>query len=362
MRSRIHRRVGLITPVILSGGSGTRLWPLSLDRRPKQLQTLVDSETMIQATARRTAGMDRVTPPMVICNSVQVDAVGSQLREAGAPAASILVEPIGRNTAPAVAAAALLLEHDTVMAVFPADHVIADLDVFRTVLSVAAAEAEAGRIVTFGVVPTRPETGFGYIEVGERRGQVAELRRFVEKPDLETAEQYVASGGYLWNSGIFVFTAGSILAELRRHEPDLVSIVEEAVGEAVTEDEVVRLSGRFADAKAISIDHAVMERTQSGVVVELEAGWSDVGSWQALWEVMSPDGGTVTIGPVHTVDVARSYVRSQGRPVAVIGLDDVVVVETPDAILVMDRRRAQDVRSAAEWHARLIADADDPES
>lgn len=348
-----------ITPVILSGGSGTRLWPLSLERRPKQLHRLVDDHTMIQATALRSAGMPGVTPPVVICNPVQVDAVRNQLVDIGTPARSIVVEPVGRNTAPAVAAAAMLVESNVVMAVLPADHVIVDLEAFRAALLVAAKAAEAGGIVTFGVVPTRPDTGFGYIEVGSQRGQVADLGRFVEKPDQETAERYVSSGRYLWNSGMFVFTAGAILAELERFEPDLVSAVSAAVADAVPDGDLVRLGGSFADAESISIDHAVMERTQLGLVVELEAGWSDVGSWQALWEVISPDGATVTIGPVHTVDVARSYVHSQGRPVAVIGLDDVVVVETPDAILVMDRRRAQDVRSAAEWYAALTADTED---
>lgn len=347
-----------ITPVILSGGSGTRLWPLSLDRRPKQLQSLVDDHTMIQSTVERTAGISGVTPPMVICNAVQVEIVAGQLADVGHPPGSILVEPVGRNTAPAVAAAALLLEPEVVMAVLPADHVISDVEAFRVAMLTAGREAEKGGIVTFGVVPTRPDTGFGYIEVGLQRDGAAALRRFVEKPELQTAEGYVNSGRYLWNSGMFVFTAGAILSELERFEPELVSAVAAAVADRVTTAEVVRLGAAFAGAKAISIDHAVMERTQRGVVVSLDAGWSDVGSWEALWEATAPDGETVTIGPVHTVDVARSYVRSEGRPIAVIGLDDVVVVETPDAILVMDRRRAQEVRSAAEWFTSLAEDAE----
>ena len=342
-----------VTPVILSGGSGTRLWPLSLDRQPKQLQRLIDDHTMIQATARRMGGTPGVTAPMVICNSAQVDAVGRQLVEIGCPPREILVEPTGRNTAPAVAAAALRLPPEAVMAVLPADHVIADVVAFQKAMTEAVTAAADGAIVVFGVEPTRPDTGFGYLEIGQLQGPIAELARFVEKPDAATAVRYLATGRYLWNSGMFVFTAGAILAELERHVPDVLASVRAAVATADVSDAVVELGEEFGSAASVSLDHAVMEETDIGRVVFLDAGWSDVGSWDALWEVASPTGETVTVGPVHTVDVARSYVRSQGRPVAVIGLDDVVVVETPDAVLVMDRRRAQDVRSAAQWFAGL---------
>lgn len=324
------------------------------------MQRLVGDVTMIQATVQRTAGLAGVTAPVVICNAVAVPTVSAQLNEIGSPASEIVVEPVARNTAPAVAAVAMRLAPEVVMAVLPADHVIADAAAFREALGVATAAASDGALVTFGVKPTRPDTGFGYIEVGEAGdGQVRSLERFVEKPDLATAEEYLATGRFLWNSGMFVFRAGAILEELARHAPDVVAAVTAAVAEAVSHGEVVELGARFSESPSISIDHAVMEHTDRGKVVRLDAAWNDVGSWEALWEVASPDGGTVTAGPVYTADVARSYIRSEGRPVAVIGLDDVVVVETPDAVLVMDRRRAQDVRVAAEWFAGLIHETDD---
>lgn len=342
----------VITPVILSGGSGTRLWPLSLPEHPKQLHAFVGDDTMIQATARRLPDQEGVSSPMVVCNEPQSAAVIEQLVAVGSPPETVVVEPVARNTAPAVAAAALLIDPDVVMVVLPADHMIADSRAFESALEAAVAAAEQGFVVTFGVVPTRPETGFGYIEVGHRLGETAEVRRFVEKPDASTAAEFVASG-YLWNSGMFSFTAARILEELRRWEPELVKVVEEAVAASVRDDSLVRLGEAFGAAPGISIDHAVMERTDRARVVELDAGWSDVGSWQALWEVVAPNGGTITVGAVHAVDVEGSYIRSESRPVAVIGVNDVVVVETPQAVLVVDRGRTQDVRRAAEWFTRL---------
>lgn len=344
------------TPVILSGGSGTRLWPLSLPGRPKQLQALVGDDTMIQATVRRARLPGSSTAPVVVCNEHQASEIIDQLEAIDSSPQSVVIEPVARNTGPAVTAAALLLEPDAVMVVLPADHVIEDDGAFASALASAAEAAVDGHLVTFGVVPTRPETGFGYIEVGDLREGTSEVKRFVEKPDQVTAAEFVSSG-YLWNSGMFTFTAGAILEEMRRWEPQLVEAVAAAV-EAARADHGVKVSlgDSFGQAPAISLDHAVMERTDRARVVTLDAGWSDVGSWQSLWEVADPAGGTVTVGDVHAVDVARSYVRSESRPVAVIGVDDVVVVETPDAVLVMDRRRAQEVRSAAEWFARLDRD------
>ena len=335
-----------LVPVILSGGSGTRLWPLSLPHRPKQLQALSGSRTMIQDTALRCAG--DAAPPVIVCNQAQSDVIERQLAEVGVPPASVVIEPEGRNTGPAVAAAAHLLSPETVMAVLPADHVIRDVPEFRRRLGVAATAAAAGSIVTFGIVPSRPDTGFGYLEVGPPDGGVAPLARFVEKPDHATAEHYVGAG-YLWNSGMFVFTAGVILEELRRFAPALEEAAAAAVAGAERRGSTVWLGDRFLEAPSVSIDHAVMEKTSRGGVVPLDVGWSDVGSWQALWEVTAPGGETVAEGPVLALDVERSYLRAESKPVAVIGLADVVVVETPEAVLVMDRRRAQDVREAAEW-------------
>lgn len=347
-----------VTPVILSGGSGTRLWPLSLPDRPKQLHKLVGDESMFQATARRLLGHAGATDPIVICNESQVTPILSQLDELGTAARAVLVEPMGRNTAPAVAAAARLLDPGVVMAVLPADHLIDDLDGFRAALAVAAGAAGRGMIVTFGVVPTRPETGFGYIAVGAPDGDAFEVERFVEKPDRETAERYVASG-FLWNSGMFVFTAGAILEELRRFEPEIIEAVEASLGEP-DDGTVLRLGEEFERAPAISLDYAVMERTDRARVVPLDAGWSDVGSWQALWEVLTGDTDTVAVGDVYVSEVERSYIHAASRPVAVIGVEDVVVVETPDAVLVIDRNRAQEVRGAADWFQKLGETGSEP--
>lgn len=342
-----------ITPVILSGGAGTRLWPLSLPSRPKQLHTLIGSHSLLQETVGRLSGLDGIDSPIVVCNGGQIEVVRSQLEAIARPPRRIIVEPVGRNTAPAVAAAALTLDPEVVMVVLPADHLIADAVAFQGAMALAIEAAREGRIVTFGVVPTRVDTGFGYLEVGGEQGPVRELRRFVEKPDHQTAGHYLATGNYLWNSGMFVFTAGIILEEIRRHEPELAAVVEEAMSDAVSERDTLRLADSFAGSASISLDHAVMERVESALVVPLDAGWNDVGSWQALWEVSAPHGETVTIGPARVMDVERSYVRAETKPVAVIGLDDVVVVETAEAVLVMDRRRAQDVRQAATWFAGL---------
>jgi mannose-1-phosphate guanylyltransferase / mannose-6-phosphate isomerase len=344
--------VAPLVPVILSGGSGTRLWPLSLPHRPKQLQALSGERTMIQDTALRSAGLEGSRAPLVVCNETQASMIEVQLAAVGATPSAIVIEPEARNTAPAVAAAAHLLEPETVMAVLPADHVITDVDAFRSSLTAAADAAAGGSIVTFGIVPTRPDAGFGYLEVGRPAGGTAPLIRFVEKPDEQTAKEYV-NAGYLWNSGMFVFTAGVMLEEMRRLVPEVEAAAARAVEEARRNDGLVRLGGSFAAAPSISLDHAVMEHTERGRAVPLDAGWSDVGSWQALWEVAAPDGGTVAEGPVFSMDVERSYLRAESKPVAVIGLSDVVVVETPEAVLVMDRHRAQEVRAAAAWFSSI---------
>lgn len=310
---------------------------------------------MIQDTVARTGGVAGVGPAVVVCNEAQASIVVAQLDSMGAPPQAVVVEPVGRNTGPAVAAAALLIEPEIVMAVFPADHVIGDLAGFERAFLAAVEAAQQGAVVVFGVSPTRPDTGFGYLEIGTGAEVVSDLRRFVEKPDPERARQLV-DAGCLWNSGMFVFQAGVILDELAIHAPEVLQGVTDALGEATRRGIEIGLGPSFASVPSISIDHAVMEKTDRGKVVLLDAGWSDVGTWQALFEAASPDGANFSVGPVHLTDVHRSYVRAESRPVAVIGLDDVVVVETPDAVLVMDRRRAQDVRLAAEWFAAPAED------
>ncbi len=334
------------------------MWPLSLPVRPKQFHALAGDRTMIQDTATRSQEVEGVVAPVVVCNLSQSRMVIDQLVEVGTPPGMVILEPEGRNTAPAAAAAALRLSPEAVMAVFPADHVIADTEAFGRALTLAVEAATDGSLVTLGVVPTRPDTGYGYIGAESGSGKAGRpIHTFVEKPDADEARRLV-SEGYLWNSGMFVFTAAAIIDELRQWSPDVVDNVAEAVASGAVESggATVTLGPEFANAPSISIDHAVMERTSRGLVVPLDAGWTDVGSWQALWEAASP-GETVTRGPVYIDDVNRSYVRAESRPVAVVGLDDVVVVETPEAVLVIDRRRAQDVRTVAEWFAGL-----DPES
>jgi len=309
---------------------------------------------MIQDTGARSSRFDGVTGPIVVCDASQDRTVIDQLLAVGIRTQAVLVEPAGRNTAPAVAAAALQLDTETVMAVFPSDHLVIDNEAFDRALEKAVDSAVHGALVTFGVVPTRPDTGFGYIEAGESVNGVAAVRRFVEKPDRATAEGYI-SAGYLWNSGMFVFTAGAILEEMREWAPGMVEAVAGSVASASRENDgsTLRLGLEFQEAPSVSIDESVMEKTARGAVVSLDAGWSDLGSWNSLWEVESPQGETVVRGQVYTDNVERSYIRSESRPVAVIGLDDVIVVETSDAVLVMDRHSAQAVRPAAEWFAGL---------
>jgi mannose-1-phosphate guanylyltransferase/mannose-6-phosphate isomerase len=338
--------------VILSGGTGTRLWPASRESLPKQLLALVSDRTMIVETALRASPEAGFAAPIVVCNEAHRFMVGEQLREAGVAGARIILEPEGRNSAPAIAAAAVLVAEtapDTPLWMMAADAAIADVPALHQAVAAAAAAARAGHVVTFGMTPTAPETGYGYIETGDALPGLAganAVTRFTEKPDAATAAAFLAGGRHLWNSGMFLFTAATLIAELERHAPAVIAAVRAAVAARTTDLDFIRLDkGAFARAPAISLDYAVAEKTSRAAVVPASLGWSDVGSWAALWDLGTKDGaGNVTVGNVMVEDCRGTYARSDGPLVAVLGLEDAVVVATEDAVLAMPRSRAQDVK------------------
>jgi mannose-1-phosphate guanylyltransferase / mannose-6-phosphate isomerase len=342
----------MLIPVILSGGSGTRLWPLSRELYPKQLLPLVGDETMLQDTARRLAGLTEAGP-IVVCNEHHRFMVAEQLRQIAVQPAAIVLEPVGRNTAPAVAIAALAAlkgaaaGDEPVLLVMPADHLLKDVPAFHRAVRAGLEAARAGKLVTFGVVPTKPETGYGYIRRGGGAGPVYPIAEFVEKPDAARAAKYLAAGDYLWNSGMFLFAAQRYVEELGRLAPDMLAACEAALAGAKRDLDFTRLDAvAFSRCPSDSIDYAVMEKTRDAVVVPLEAGWSDVGSWSALHESLEADAaGNVTRGDVITEDSAGCYLYSSERLVATVGLRDHVVVETKDAVLVAPKDRVQDVKN-----------------
>ncbi len=344
-----------IHPVVLCGGSGTRLWPLSRALYPKQLLALASERTLLQETILRTAEAGGFAAPIVVGNEEHRFVLAEQVRQLGV-AAQVVVEPVGRNTAPAAAVAALLVsaaDPDGHVLLMPADHVIADPAVFRDAVRRALPASEAGRLVTFGIEPTAPHTGYGYIRRGAPLAGVPgchAVARFVEKPDAATAEAWVASGEYLWNSGIFLFPVARYLAELERREPAIVQACRRALATAQPDLSFLRLgSEAFAASPATSIDYAVMEHVTDAVVMPVRMGWSDVGSWAALWQISEKDAsGNATQGTVIAVDVVDSLLRSDGPAVAAVGLRDVVLVATKDAVLAVSRDRAEDVREVVE--------------
>ncbi|MGB9991157.1 mannose-1-phosphate guanylyltransferase/mannose-6-phosphate isomerase [Pseudoduganella rhizocola] len=349
-----------IYPVILSGGAGTRLWPLSRAALPKQLLPLVSDKTMLQDTAlrlngRASAGQAELMQPLVVCGNEHRFLVAEQMREIGVKPLAILLEPVGRNTAPAVAAAAHFLQKkdpQAVMLVLPADHVITDTEAFYQAILRAAAQVEQGALATFGIVPAGPETGYGYIKSGEAlAGEGAfKVDRFVEKPDRETAQGFVAAGNYFWNSGMFLFRADSYLKELQQFQPAMAAASAEAVEKGYGDLDFCRLEeAAFTACPSDSIDYAVMEHTRHAVVVPASIGWSDVGSWSALWEVQDGDGnGNVSRGDVYLDNVKNTLVRAESRIVAVVGVEDLVVVETPDAVLVAHKDQVQRVKQVVD--------------
>jgi mannose-1-phosphate guanylyltransferase/mannose-6-phosphate isomerase len=345
-----------IVPVILSGGSGTRLWPVSRESFPKQLWPLVsDERTLMQDTALRGRG-PAFSAPIVVCNQEHRFLIAEQLRQVGITDARILLEPVGRNSAPAIAAAALLVaedDPDAVLWMMAADAAIADTEALHTALHAAAAAARAGRVVTFGMRPTAPETGYGYIETGAvlpGAPGVHAVARFIEKPDHATAARLVADPRYLWNSGMFVFTARTLLEELETHAPEVLPPVRAAVEARRSDLDFIRLEeAAFAACPSISLDYAVAERTSRAAVVPAAIGWSDVGSWSALWELGQKDAaGNVALGDVLLEGARDCYVRSDGVLTAVVGLTDTVVVVTGDVVLAMHRDQAQDVKRVVE--------------
>lgn len=339
----------MLVPVILSGGAGSRLWPLSRELYPKQLLPLLGPRTMLQATLQRLAGIE-VAAPIVVCNEAHRFLVAEQLRAIDCRVGAIVLEPAGRNTAPAIALAAHAAlaanEDDALLLVLPADHVIRDVAAFQAAIAVAASAAQANHLVTFGVVPRNPETGYGYIRRGAAEGAAFCIAQFVEKPDGARAAQFVASGEHYWNSGMFLFRARRYLEELERHAPDIATACSMAFAGATHDLDFTRIdAGRFAACRSDSIDYAVMEKTAAAVVVPLDAGWSDVGSWASLQDASDPDAdGNVLRGDVLALDTRGSYVYSEHRLVATVGLADCVVVETKDAVLVAPRDRVQDVK------------------
>ena len=335
-----------VQPVLLSGGSGTRLWPLSREMYHKQFLPLVGDDTMLQATWKRIAPLASL-PPIVVANESHRFLAAEQLRVLDVSNPAILLEPVGRNTAPAIAAAALqamATGGDPLLLVLPSDHVIADAQAFRAAVVLASAAAEQGALVTFGIVPTGAETGFGYIQAAAG-DDVRKVLRFVEKPDASTAQGYVDAGGYYWNSGMFLFRASRYLQELERLRPDILAATRTAFAAATRDGDFIRLDkDAFATCPSESIDYAVMEKTDAAMVLPVDIGWNDVGSWSALWDVAARDAdGNACRGDVIAIDSRNSYAHAR-RLVALVGVDDLVVVETDDAVLVAHKDRVQQVK------------------
>ncbi|WPN25477.1 mannose-1-phosphate guanylyltransferase/mannose-6-phosphate isomerase [Pseudomonas marginalis] len=344
----------MFVPIIMAGGSGTRLWPLSRQLHPKQFLPLVDTQfSMLQATITRLAGLDHASPQL-ICNEEHRFLAAEQLRMLGLEDINILLEPLGRNTAPAIALAALQATAegaDPLLLVLAADHLIQDTEAFHDGIRNAMVLAGAGKLVSFGITPTRPETGYGYLRQGPSVGHGGfEVTRFVEKPDAETAQVYLADGGYYWNSGMFMFRASRYLEELQAYEPDILFWCREALAKGERDMHFTRVDREaFLQCPDNSIDYAVMEKTQQAVMVPLDANWSDIGSWAALWEAGTrSEDGNLLMGDVISVDTSNSYVYSESRLVSTVGINDLVIVETKDAVLVAHKDHVQDVKKIVE--------------
>jgi len=343
-----------IIPVILSGGSGTRLWPLSRKQYPKQYLPLAGDKTMLQETILRLNGLDNLSDPIIVCNADHRFLVAEQCQQIDIKNPIILLEPVGRNTAPAITAAALqsLKEtDDAVLLVLSADHVIQDIDTFHQVINIASHHAQEGKLSTFGIVPTDANTGYGYIKAStDHVGGAYKVEEFVEKPDIKTAESYFEQGNYLWNSGMFMFKATTLIDELTTHSPSIITSVKTAVNNAAQDLDFIRLDKQaFESSPSDSIDYALMEKSNNVVVVPLDAQWNDIGSWSALHDIGTKDtNGNVIKGDVITQDTTNTYINANHHMVATIGVDNLIIVDTADATFIATQDKAQEVKSIVE--------------
>jgi len=343
-----------IVPVILSGGSGTRLWPLSRKQHPKQYLPLASDNTMLQETILRLNGLDNLTNPIIICNVDHRFLVAEQCQQIGIKNPTILLEPVGRNTAPAIAAAALQSLKDSdgsMLLVLSADHVIQDVDAFHEAINIASQQVQSGKLATFGIVPTNANIGYGYIKSSKDSIDGAyKVEEFVEKPDLETAQTYLEQGNYLWNSGMFMFKADVLIDELTTHSSDIVNSVNNAINNATQDLDFIRLDKQaFESSPSDSIDYALMEKSDNVVVVPLDAQWNDIGAWPALYDIGNKDvNGNVTKGDVIIQDTTNTYINANHHMVVAIGVDNLIMIDTPDATFVATQDKAQEVKSIVE--------------
>ncbi|HFU1869432.1 TPA: mannose-1-phosphate guanylyltransferase/mannose-6-phosphate isomerase [Escherichia coli] len=343
----------MIIPIIMAGGSGTRLWPLSRSLYPKQFLSLINENSLLQETLKRLDGLNCL-PPVIVSNNEHRFIVAEQLRQFGVDDFQIILEPVGRNTAPAVALAALKsleLHGDHHMLVLAADHAIQDIEAFHAAVLAAEQESVDNKLVTFGIVPTKPETGYGYIKKGEQvKNSVFKVNSFVEKPDLETAKNYLEQKCYLWNSGMFMFKASVYLDELKKFRPDILAACKESLSSASTDLDFIRLnSDVFAECPDESIDYAVMEKTQDCVVIPLDADWSDIGSWTSLWEISEKDEHeNVSYGDVINYNSRNNYIYCEGSLISTVGVNNLIIVQTKDALLVAQQDNVQDIKKIVE--------------